>query len=153
MSQGEARRTNRMQCDMCNYAGRELGWVVKSRGAQPAQLGWVCEAPRRGDTYMGSWKMSTGPWRERVSWLRRPACAKDKKGDTVGNWWGLGVATSRLEERRGGQTLGALTITRRSLNQRENVSLSDGLRDLFLRMVQGARYPSVPDGFLRVGVG
>lgn len=39
------------------------------------------------------------------------------------------------------------------VNLRKNVSLSDGLRSLFLRMVQGGRYPSVPDGLLRLGVG
>lgn len=52
------------------------------------------------------------------------------------------------EERKGGQILGASDITLRGLNQRKNVSLNDGLRILFLSMVQGGRSPSAPDGFL-----
>lgn len=59
----------------------------------------------------------------------------------------------RLEERKGGQILGASDITLRGLNQRKNSSLNDGLRNLFLRMVQGGRYPSAPDGFLPGGGG
>lgn len=65
------------------------------------------------------------------------------------NWWEV-----RLEERGGGQILGALNITLRGLNQRKNVSPSDGLRSLFLRMVQGDQISICPPaGFLPGGGG
>lgn len=75
----------------------------------------------------------------------------------TGAWQWLGLARTWAvseelvggeEERKGGQILGASDITLRGLNQRKNVSLNDGLRSLFLSMVQGGRYPSAPDGFL-----
>lgn len=43
-----------------------------------------------------------------------------------------------------GQRLEALGITLRGLNRRKNVSLSDGLRSLFLRMVRGGQIPICP---------
>lgn len=46
-------------------------------------------------------------------------------------------------EERGSET-GALDITLRGLNLSKNVSLSDGLRSLFLRMVQGGQISICP---------
>ena len=54
---------------------------------------------------------------------------------------------------RGGQRLEALDITLRGLNLRKNVSLSDGLRSLFLRMAQGGQISICPGWLLPGGGG